>query len=151
MFSSMNTENALSTLLALFQTTLADVRFGDIDATSFTRAAAEVEAAADVVAKAQAALDDARRELAAREEFLTGYATRALAYARVYAETEPTLRAQVDAIALPRLHRRAKSAVAAPAHAADDVSPQATKVVRRGARKREASISERNQGFEGSA
>lgn len=148
MFRFMNTENALSTLLALFQTTLADVRFGDIDATSFTRAAAEVEGAAEVVAKAQAALDEARRELAVREESLMAYATRALAYARVYAEADPTLRTQVDAITLPRLHRRTKSVVAAPAQTADDVSSQATKVVRRGAKKREASVLEMSQGFE---
>ena len=151
----MNTENAFESLLSIFQTTLAEVRFGDIDATSLTRAAADVEAAAGVVATAQAALDDARRQLASCDEALTVHATRALAYARVYAETDPALRQQVDAITLPRAPRRGKNPVMAPARTLPTEPLAATKPGRRTAKKSETTplspSSTDDVGFEESA
>jgi hypothetical protein len=99
----------IQAVLDLFSTSLAEVRFGDVDAQSLARIATEVEAAADAVACAQAALDAARAELHGREEALLVHTQRALAYARVYAESDETLSARLEAITLPRLPRRART------------------------------------------
>jgi hypothetical protein len=96
-------------LLTLFTTALADVRFGDVDAKTLARAAADVESAADVVAAAQAALDSAREVLQERQEALLQQAQRAVAYARVYAESDDALTERLAAIALPRPARRARA------------------------------------------
>jgi hypothetical protein len=99
----------IQAVLDLFSTSLAEVRFGDVDAQSLARIATEVEAAADAVASAQAALDAARAELHGREEALLVHTQRALAYARVYAESDEALSARLEAITLPRLPRRART------------------------------------------
>lgn len=108
----------VQTVLDLFTTSLSDVRFGDLDAQSLARAAAEVQAAADVVASAQASLDGARSTLHERQETLLLHVQRALAYARVYAEQDEALTARLDAVALPRAARRARPDTAAAAGAA---------------------------------
>ena len=89
-------------------TDLADVRFADVDAQTLARVAADVESAALVVAEAQAALDGARAALQDRQDTLLQHAQRALAYARVYAESDAIMSARLDAIALPKLARRAR-------------------------------------------
>lgn len=99
----------IQTLLELFETRLADVRFGDVDAKALARLAAEVEATAQVVTAAQVALDSARVALFERQEALLVLAQRALAYARVYAEADESLAAHLDAVALPRAARRART------------------------------------------
>jgi hypothetical protein len=98
----------VQSLIDLFATTLAEVRFGDVDAQMLARAAADVQTASAVVASAQATLDEARRSLHELEETLLQHAQRAAAYARVYAENDATLSERVSAIALPRPARRTR-------------------------------------------
>jgi hypothetical protein len=104
---------AVQTVLDLFTTDLADVRFGDLDAPALARIAEDVRAASDVVVAAQLALDVARSSLHERHEALLQQAQRALAYARVYAEADVALTARLDAITLPRTARRPRSETSA--------------------------------------
>jgi hypothetical protein len=99
----------IQAVLDLFSTSLADERFGDIDAQSLARIAADVQSAANAVAAAQAVLDVARAELHGREEALLLHTQRALAYARVFAENDEALSTRLEAITLPRLPRRART------------------------------------------
>jgi hypothetical protein len=99
----------IQAVLDIFAAALADERFGDIDAQSLARIAAEVQSASAVVASTQLTLDAARAELHSREEALLLHAQRALAYARVYAESDEALSARLEAITLPRLPRRART------------------------------------------
>jgi hypothetical protein len=99
----------VQTVLDLFATELADVRFGDVDAKRLTTLAADVQSAAEAVAAAQALVDDARNKLQERQDALVQHAQRALAYARVYAEPDASLSARLEAIALPRPARRPRS------------------------------------------
>jgi hypothetical protein len=103
----------IQTVLDLFATRLADVRFADLDAETLAHAAADVHAASEIVASAQAALDAARGTLQERQDALLSHAQRALAYARVYAESDDGLSAQLDEIALPRPARRPRGDAAA--------------------------------------
>lgn len=96
-------------LLDLFSASLADVRFPDVDAQALARAAAEVTESAAAVDAASAALDDARAALALRQDTLLRQAQRAVAYARVYAENDDALSAQLEAITLPRAPRKPKA------------------------------------------
>jgi hypothetical protein len=108
MFSPMNAIHpAVQALLDLFATSLSDVRFADVDGPTLARCAGEVEAAAQAEAVARSALDAAHLALQEKQEALLQRTQRALAYARVYAESDPTLTASLDAIALPRVTRRA--------------------------------------------
>ncbi len=93
-------------LLELFTTSLADVRFGDVDGQTLGRCAAEVESAAEQVAAAQAALDAAHETLQQKQDALLQRAQCALAYARVYAESDDALSSQLDGVSLPRSTRR---------------------------------------------
>ena len=99
----------IQTVLALFTTSLADVRFADVDAEQLARLASDVEAAAETVAAAQATLDAAREALQDRQDALLHQAQRALAYARVYAESDESLSARLEAISLPRAARRSRA------------------------------------------
>lgn len=103
----------VQTVLDLFATDLADVRFGDLDASALARIAGDVQAASEAVVAAQLALDVARGALHERQEMLLQQAQRALAYARVYAEADVGLTARLDAITLPRGSRRARSETSA--------------------------------------
>jgi multidrug efflux pump subunit AcrA (membrane-fusion protein) len=96
----------IQNLLELFTTSLADVRFADVDGQTLGRCAAEVESAAITVASAQAALDAAREGLQQKQDALLQRAQCALAYARVYAESDETLSGQLDGVSLPRSTRR---------------------------------------------
>jgi hypothetical protein len=95
--------------LELFETALVDVRFANLDAKTLARAAADVHAVASVVASAQAALDSARSALQERQDVLLEQVQRAMAYARVYAENDEALTQRLNAIALPRAGRGARS------------------------------------------
>jgi len=99
----------VQTVLDLFATDLADVRFGDVDSKMLAGLASDVQAAAEAVASAQALLDDARSKLQERQDALLQQAQRALAYARVYAEADAALSARIEAIALPRPARRVRA------------------------------------------
>jgi multidrug efflux pump subunit AcrA (membrane-fusion protein) len=96
----------IQTLLDLFTTSLADVRFADVDGQTLGRCAVEVESAAEAVASAQAALDAAREALQLKQDVLLQRAQSALAYARVYAENDEALSSQLDGVSLPRSTRR---------------------------------------------
>jgi hypothetical protein len=96
----------IQTLLHLFSTSLADVRFADVDGQTLGRCAAEVDSAAEAVASAQAALDAARDTLQLKQDVLLQRAQSALAYARVYAESDEALSSQLDGVSLPRSTRR---------------------------------------------
>jgi hypothetical protein len=108
MFSAMPTAipAPIQTLLELFATSLADVRFADVDGQTLGRCAAEVEAAAEGVAAAQAALDAVRETLRQKQDALLQMAQCALAYARVYAESDEALTSKLDGVSLPRSTRR---------------------------------------------
>jgi hypothetical protein len=109
MFShSMAIPAPVQTILALFTTSLVDVRFADVDGPTLARLAADVETAAESVAAAQAALDAARDAFQARQDALLQHAQRALAYARVYAEGDVALSQELETINLPRPARRAR-------------------------------------------
>jgi hypothetical protein len=96
----------IQTLLDLFTTSLADVRFADLDGKTLGRCAAEVESASEAVASAQVALDGAREVLQQKQDALLQRAQCALAYARVYAECDDALTSQLDGVSLPRSTRR---------------------------------------------
>ena len=99
----------IQSLLDLFSTALADVRFADVNGQTLARVAADVEAAVAVVSSAEAALGSARDALQERQEALLQQAQRALAYARVYAESDEALTERLSAIALPRGTRKARA------------------------------------------
>jgi hypothetical protein len=99
----------IQTLLDLFTTSLADVRFADVDGQTLGRCAVEVDSAAEVVASAQAALDAARETLRLKQDVLLQRAQSALAYARVYAEGDDALSSQLDGVSLPRSTRRPRA------------------------------------------
>jgi multidrug efflux pump subunit AcrA (membrane-fusion protein) len=96
-------------LLDPFTTSLADVRFADVDGQTLARYAAGVEAAAEAVAAAQLALDATREALQEKQDALLQQAQRALAYARVYAESDEALSGRLEAVSLPRATRRSRS------------------------------------------
>jgi hypothetical protein len=107
MFSPMEAiPHAYQAVLDLFASSLPDVRFGDIDAQTLAKAAAEVQVAAEQLLLAQAAFDEARLALKLRQEDLGQHVQRAWAYARVYAENDEALSAQLRTISLPRQSRR---------------------------------------------
>jgi hypothetical protein len=118
------THPAVQALLDLFATSLADVRFADVDGPSLARCASEVEAAAQAEAVARAALDAAHLALQEKQEALLQRAQRALAYARVYAESDPGLSASLEAIGLPRATRRATAGDALVLSTAAETSPR---------------------------
>jgi hypothetical protein len=99
----------IRTLLDLFTTSLADVRFADVDGQTLARCAAEVEAATEAVASAQATLDAAREVLQLKQDVLLQRAHAALAYARVYAEGDEALSSQLEGVSLPRSTRRSRA------------------------------------------
>jgi multidrug efflux pump subunit AcrA (membrane-fusion protein) len=111
-------------LLDLFSTSLADVCFADIDGPTLARHAADVETAAEAVAVAQTALDAARGALQENQEALLQQAQRALAYARVYAESDEAMSVRLGEISLPRAARRSREESVLVLSAAPQPSPR---------------------------
>ncbi len=110
MFRYMNPISVpVQAVLDLFADPLRDVRFGDVDSKTLTELAATTRSASEVVAAAEAELMRARVALQERQDALLGSAQRALAYARVYAESDPVLAERLEQIALPRAPRRTKT------------------------------------------
>lgn len=68
-----------------------------------------MQSAHAVLVAAQLALEAARRSLVERQEVLLQQVQRALAYARVYAEADEALSAQLEAVTLPRAAKRART------------------------------------------
>src|ERR1041384_8285717 len=82
---------AIPSVLELFKGPLASLRFAEIDAAGLASLAAEVESADAEVSAQEAKLAELRQELAVRQDALLALAQRALAYARVYAESNDEL------------------------------------------------------------
>ena len=114
----------IQTLIDLFTTSLSDVRFADVDGQTLARLAAEVGAAAELLVAAQSALDAASAALQGRQETLLQHAQRALSYARVYAEADEALSAQLDTITLPRPSRRSRTEEVLVLSASAEVAPR---------------------------
>jgi hypothetical protein len=93
---------SIQSVVQLFRGPLAGVRFADIDAAGITNLAAEVESIAAEVESSEAKLSELKQSLAQRNEALLGLAQQALAYARIYAEGDDALTAELAQIALPR-------------------------------------------------
>jgi hypothetical protein len=85
-------------VLALFSDTLSDLRFPDVDGDRLELAASELEQAQDEVESAEAALEAARAKRDEANHALEALARKALAYARVFADSDPELAAKVEAI-----------------------------------------------------
>jgi hypothetical protein len=113
----------VKTLLDLFTAELHAVRFPDLDHQVLEKAAAEVRARAEELARAEAAAEAARTALQASQEAMLQKGQRALAYARIYAEDNPELTAKLDGIALPRSQRRATRELLVPDAPAAAPSP----------------------------
>ena len=99
----------IQALLDLFQRELAEVRFGDIDARRLAALAADVQAASEALEAHEATTSRLRSTLTDSHELLMQQAQRALAFARIYAESDDELAAKLNQIALPRAGKRAKA------------------------------------------
>ncbi len=82
-------------VLALFSEALSEVRFPDIDAAVLASGAEGLRAVQRDVEILEIRLDAAREIVAAQSEALNAQAQRALAYARVYADTAPDVARRV--------------------------------------------------------
>ena len=95
-------EPAIVELLALFAGPLSSVRFPDIDHATLSDLASAVELAQTEVEQARALLASTVAQLEARRLELHTRAQRAKAYARVYAEGNAGLQAELDRVVLPK-------------------------------------------------
>jgi len=86
-------------VLAVFEEDLRGVRFGDLDAERLEEATARVRATQAEVDEARDLLDAALRVHEEEVARLGALADKALAYARIYAESDPALRDRLDAVA----------------------------------------------------
>jgi hypothetical protein len=98
-------------VLELFARQLPDLKFPGVDLEVLRAHAAELAEAQAEVERVEAELEQARAEAAIRAVTLTTVAQRALAYARIYAEGDAELGAQVAEIA----ERRGGAAAEPPA------------------------------------
>lgn len=89
----------LRAVIELFATELVKVPFPDVDAASLKRHAEDVRAEAVLVAKATQALEAARSAQAVKLADLARVAARAIAYAKIYAESHLERTALVAALA----------------------------------------------------
>ena len=95
-------------VLALFEGPLATIGFPGVDRATLEERARAVTEAELVVESAERDLDHSRRELSERSGELGKLVRRALAYARVLAEDDAALAAQLDALA-PRAAEPART------------------------------------------
>lgn len=104
-------------VVAIFDAAADQLRFPDMDAGVLRAAVEAVEAAQDEVRRLEAALLDARRRLEDTQDGLLHKAQRALAYARIFAESDPALLARLERI--ERIEVPRGRGTKAPAPAAD--------------------------------
>lgn len=105
---------AIRDILALFAGELCDQRFGDLDHAQLDALATETRARAQEVEQARATLDAALDTLAQAREALSTRARQGLAYASVFAASDPELGAKIASLeaasktapAKPRAPRR---------------------------------------------
>ena len=95
-------------LIELF-TQEPSLKFPDLDAGALRAAAARVSQRHEELKEVESVLQVARVALEDEQEALLKKALKAQAYLRVYAETNPDLEAQVEAIVLPK-SRKARGA-----------------------------------------
>jgi hypothetical protein len=100
----------LHAVISIFSGPLQGVRFADIDGDGLSTLATEVESLASEVEEQEAQLTALRETLAQKQETLLNLAQQALAYARIYAENDEALSAELNEIALPRGSKTRKSA-----------------------------------------
>jgi len=93
---------AFGELLRLFDGPLNAVSFPDVDRSVLLELTQAVRASAEEVARAEAALEATRISLEENQLALLSRGQRALAYARVYAEDNEPLQAELARITLPR-------------------------------------------------
>ncbi len=89
-------------VLELFKGPLAGMRFADVDAEGLAALIASVDAAGVEVSDAEAKVGELQQALAVQQEALLALAQRALAYARVFAESDDQLSSELNGISLPR-------------------------------------------------
>ncbi len=118
--SSPAVEPAIAELLRLFAGPLSEVRFPGVDHTILSALASEVELAQAEVEQARALLASSLAALEARRLELHARAQRAKAYARVYAEGNAPLQAELDRVVLPKPGPQAAPSV----QRASDVEPK---------------------------
>lgn len=100
----------LHAVISIFSGPLQGVRFADIDGDGLSALATEVESLASEVEEQEAQLAALRETLAQKQETLLTLAQQALAYARIYAENDEALSAELNEIALPRGAKPRKTA-----------------------------------------
>lgn len=127
MFSyAMLLDDPALAVLDLYATDLANVQFPDVSLPLLEQAHGGVKDALADLAQAEALLEAAHATLLARQDELAHKASRALAYARIYAEADEALAEKVAAIAaLPGLSPRgARRPVDALASQAANAAPR---------------------------
>ncbi|MRG95528.1 hypothetical protein [Polyangium spumosum] len=90
---------SVQALMDLFASELSHVSFPGVDRAILEQVVTDVRTHTEAVVKAEAALEAARAALRESEETLSSKTTKALAYARVYAEDHPDIRSKVDSVA----------------------------------------------------
>ena len=128
--------SAVQEVVDLFISELASLKFGDLEPSALAAACEEVKGLAADVTRAERELENARATLAEKKDVLLQKAQRALAYARVYAESRPELASRLERIALPRTLRRTSRSEstlpdAEPSSTRDGATPPARRRVRR--------------------
>lgn len=99
----------LQAVVDLFSGPLQGVRFAEIDGEGLSSLATEVETLSNEVEALEAQLASYREALAQKQEALGTLAQQALAYARIYAENDETLAAELEEISLPRAGKPRKN------------------------------------------
>lgn len=102
----------LQAVVDLFSGPLQGVRFAEIDGDGLSSLATEVESLGNEVEALEAQLTSYREALAQKQEALNALAQQALAYARIYAESDEALSAELEEISLPRATKARKGAAA---------------------------------------
>lgn len=100
----------LQAVVDLFSGPLQGVRFADIDGEGLNNLATEVESLGNEVEALEAQLASYREALVLKQEALNTLAQQALAYARIYAESDEALSAELEEISLPRATKTRKAA-----------------------------------------
>lgn len=90
-------------IIELYSEELADVTFPDVDLAKLRSAQSELHAAQLEVERVEAELAEVRAERDRQSEALSGKAERALAYARVFAQGDPSLAPRIAEIGRKKL------------------------------------------------
>ena len=103
---------AVTALLALFKGPLSDVVFPDVSLEILEKCTESVQEYADAVAEAMKQVEAAQEALGAAQDELQLKCTKALAYARIYAEGQDELLEQLSGIQIGKSTRAPKKAAA---------------------------------------